>query len=364
MDEDRFPPTWIDFMDCSSNRYKHRNRARLRCVPNHALAISSGRARASLLCCFLIAGGFAGLCGCTATAQSSTLAKSEFDADRAYAYLKKICDLGPRPSGSQAMQRMQQLVTEHCEKLGAKVDRQTFVARHPENGAPVNMTNLIVRWQPEMTDRILLSAHYDTRPFPDQDPVNPRGTFLGANDGGSGVALCMEMAHVFSKTKLPVGVDFVLFDGEEFLFDDNRDRNLYFLGSTHFAQQVAAGALPGKYRKGALVDMIADKNLDLYYEANSLRYAESVCVEIWDTAKRIGVKEFIPRFRHDVRDDHLPLNTIAKIPTADLIDFDYPKVGARNSYWHTEQDVVRNCSGASICKVADVLLEWIRVQKP
>lgn len=301
--------------------------------------------------------------GCSDAEAVNVPYKSEFDANRAMGYLKAVCDLGPRPSGSAAMQQMQAMITEHCEELGAKVERQSFVARHPQDGSPVTMTNLIVRWQPEVRERLLLCAHYDTRPFPDRDPVRPRGVFVGANDGGSGVALCMEMAHAFAKEKFPVGVDFVLFDGEEFLFDEIRDAQLYFLGSTHFAQQVAAGALPGVYRKAALVDMIADKELDLYYEANSMRYAASVCQEIWGIAKRLKIREFMPRQRHDVRDDHLPLNTIAKIPTADLIDFDYPKPGSRESYWHTEKDIPANCSGESICKVADVLLEWIRSQK-
>ena len=301
--------------------------------------------------------------GCTNATALNAQTRSAFNSDRAFGYLKAVCDLGPRPSGSEAMQKMQSLVTEHCEKLGAKVERQSFVVRHPEDGTPVTMTNLIVRWQPELSDRILLCAHYDTRPFPDRDPIRPRGVFIGANDGGSGVALCMEMAHAFSKEKMPVGVDFVLFDGEEFLFDEQRDRELYFLGSTYFAEQVAAGAMPGKYRKGALVDMIADKELDLYYERNSMLHASQVCKEIWDVAKRLRIREFLPRERHDVRDDHIPLNTIAKIPTADLIDFDYPKPGSRDNYWHTEKDRLDKCSGESICKVADVLLEWIRSQK-
>jgi glutaminyl-peptide cyclotransferase len=291
------------------------------------------------------------------------VAPPPFNSQRAFDYLLAICDLGPRPSGSRGMAQMQQIVTGHCEKFGAQVERQTFMARHPNDGSPVEMTNLIVRWNPEQKERVLLCAHYDTRPFPDQDPVNPRGVFIGANDGGSGVALLMEMAHAFSKEKFNVGVDFVLFDGEEFLFDPQRDRDLYFLGSTHFAQQIAAGTYPTRYRCGILVDMIADKNLDLYYEANSMRYAKELCIEVWKVAERLKIKEFRPRVRHDIRDDHMPMNSIARVPTIDIIDFDYPAPGSRVSFWHTEQDVPANCSGESICKVASVLLEWLRQQR-
>ncbi len=310
----------------------------------------------------MVAGSTALLASCSRPVEADYQSTSQLNSQRAFSYLQTVCDLGPRPSGSEAIKKLQKLVTDHCEKLGAKVDRQSFMARHPENGSPVEMTNLIIRWQPELTNRVLLCAHYDTRPFPDRDPRRPRGVFIGANDGGSGVALCMELAHVFEKTKFKVGVDFVLFDGEEFLFDDNRDRHLYFLGSIHFAQQVAAKALPGTYSKGILVDMIADKELDLYYEENSMRFAPQLCEEVWSIAKRLKIDSFKPRRRHDIRDDHLELNRIAKIPTIDLIDFDYPKVGSRESYWHTEQDLPNKCSGKSICKVGDVLIEWLKAQ--
>ncbi len=294
---------------------------------------------------------------------SNWKATSAIDTKRAMDYLQQICDLGPRPSGSVAMDRMRQIVTQHCQDLGASVTLQPFQARHPESGEPVSMVNLIVSWLPEKTDRVLLCAHYDTRPFPDQDRINPRGRFIGANDGGSGVALLMELCHALKKLPLNVGVDFVLFDGEEFLFDERRDANLYFLGSTYFAQQVALGAVPGKYRSGILVDMIADKRLDLFYEANSFRYNRELNEQIWEIAKKQQIREFKPRINHEIRDDHLPLNQIAKIPTIDLIDFDYPSPGSRVQFWHTQQDIPANCSGESIGKVASVLLEWLKSLK-
>ncbi len=285
------------------------------------------------------------------------------DTKRAMSYLQQICDLGPRPSGSAAMEQMRQIVTQHCEQFSATVNRQTFQARHPENGSAVSMTNLVVSWLPEKNERVLLCAHYDTRPFPDQDRVNPRGRFIGANDGASGVALLMEMCHALKDLPLAVGVDFVLFDGEEFLFDDRRDAHLYFLGSTHFAQQLAMGESRQTYRCGILVDMIADKRLDLYYEANSFRYNRELNERIWEIAKQLHIREFKPRINHEIRDDHLPLNQIAKIPTIDLIDFDYPTPGSRVQFWHTQQDIAANCSGESICKVASVLLEWLKSLK-
>ena len=151
----------------------------------------------------------------TGTGQS--LDTLPFDGRRSYAHLKEICALGPRFSGSPGMVKQQELLEKHFRELGAKVDRQRFRVRHPLSGDPVDMSNLIIQWHPDRQDRILLCAHYDTRPFPDRDPDprRRRGTFLGANDGASGVALLMELGRLMPQLKSRWGVDFVLFDGEE-----------------------------------------------------------------------------------------------------------------------------------------------------
>ena len=110
------------------------------------------------------------------------------DAVRAYRYLQSICRLGPRPSGSRGMQAQQRLLASHFSRFGARVTRQSFDRPDPRTGKAVRMTNMVVSWHPKRLRRILLCCHYDTRPFPDLDRVNPRGRFIGANDGGSGVA--------------------------------------------------------------------------------------------------------------------------------------------------------------------------------
>ncbi|MBU4398939.1 MAG: M28 family peptidase, partial [Planctomycetes bacterium] len=117
-----------------------------------------------------------------------------FNGVRAYQYLKQLCAIGPRPSGSPGMARQQKMLAEHFQKLGGQVEFQRFQVRDPRNGAWVPMANIIVRWHLRSTNRILLCAHYDTLPFPLEDPKNPRGTFVGANDSASGVALLMELA--------------------------------------------------------------------------------------------------------------------------------------------------------------------------
>ena len=284
-----------------------------------------------------------------------------YDSDRAFGYLQQLCDLGPRPSGSDAMVRQQQMLQKFFTNRGAAVTMQTFDIRHPEDGSDVALANLIASWHPERSKRYLLCAHYDTRPFPDQDRLNRRGIFIGANDGASGTAALMELAHQMNELPQDVGVDIVLFDGEEFVWQQGRDD--YFLGSTFFARKYIASPPAIPYQAGILLDMIGDRELTIYYEQNSLRYARDVVKSIWRTADNLGVRAFVPRARHTIDDDHIPLNKIAGIPTVDLIDFDYPRVGiGAPSYWHTEQDIPENCSGDSLAAVVWVVHQWLKGQ--
>ncbi len=217
------------------------------------------------------------------------------------------------------------------------------------------MANVICQWDGDAKERILLATHYDTRPLPDRDP-NPwrrrSGTFIGANDGASGVALLMELAHWLPQIECRYGIDFVLLDGEEFVFDD---RHPYFLGSQWFAQQYIKRPPPYRYRWGVLLDMVGDANLQIYQERYSMNWPDTrpLVLDLWAAARRIGVDEFIDRRGQAVRDDHLKLRNIAKIPTCNIIDFDYP-------YWHTEGDTPDKCSAQSLAKVGRVVSEWLR----
>jgi len=275
------------------------------------------------------------------------------DAQRALGYLKALCDLGPRPSGSQGMERQQQMIAAHFTELGARVRFQSFDAAHPKTGRPVEMNNIIVCWHPDAKERVLLGCHYDTRPLPDRDR-NPRlareGRFVGANDGASGVAVLMEMGNHLRSIAPRYGVDFVFFDGEELVYHAT---DPYFLGSEHFARNYKDHPPEHRYVMGAVIDMVGDKDLQIYMETNSLLYAPAVTESIWKAARSAGVKEFIHRERHEISDDHLPLNRIAGIPTCDVIDFDF-------EHWHTTRDVPSNCSAGSLGKVAKVMLAWLQ----
>ncbi len=287
---------------------------------------------------------------------------ARFDGKRSYDYLRKICDFGSRASGTPGMRQQQELLEKHFSALGGKVTYQRFQKRrHPITGQPVPMANLIVTFHPESTERILLCAHYDTRPLPDRDP-HPRrrrnGVFLGANDGASGVAVLMELAHHVAALPNRVGLDFVLFDGEELVYDERRDP--YFLGSEWFARQYVAQPPKHRYLAGILLDMVGDAKLSVYQEWHSATWPDTrgLVTEVWGTAQRLGVKEFIPRIKYRVKDDHLPLHNIAKIPVIDVIDYEYPDNS--NRYWHTTSDAPGRCSAASLGKVGWVMQEWLR----
>ncbi|MFM8496047.1 MAG: M28 family peptidase [Planctomycetia bacterium] len=280
----------------------------------------------------------------------------QFSGARAFKHLESIAALGPRPSGSPGMARQRELIIAHFQAAGGKVARQPFQIRDRHSGQPVPMENLIVEWHPGRTDRVLLGAHYDTRPFPDRDPADPRGVFLGVNDGGSGVAALMELSAAVKALDGQVGVDFVLFDAEEYVV---APRDPYCLGSNFFARQYAAarqaGTLPYHYRCGVILDMVADRDLEIFQEQQSATWPDTqpVVDALWGAAARMGVRQFVPRPKYTIEDDHVPLRMIGRIPTCDVIDFDYPQ-------WHTTRDTIEHCSAESLEAVGSVVLEWLR----
>jgi hypothetical protein len=285
--------------------------------------------------------------------------RAEFSGQQAMAHLERICGLGPRVSGSPGMTAQRTLLVNHFRDAGARVTGQAFKTEDRRTGKPVHMENLVVAWHPDRSERILIGVHYDTRPFPDRDPVDPQGTFLGANDGASGVAVLMELARFMPSLPGPVGVDFVCFDAEEYVVGA---RDPYCLGSTYFARRYVADRRADprlhRYRAGVILDMVADKDLQIWQEQQSVMWPDTqpVVAELWGVAARLGVREFVPRPKYTVQDDHVPLRMIAKIPTCDVIDFDYPA-------WHTTADTPANCAPESLEAVGRVVHAWLLDQR-
>jgi hypothetical protein len=284
-----------------------------------------------------------------------------FDSARAMGYLKEICNIGPRISGSEGMKKQQDLLKKHFEAQGGKVELQTFTARQKSQPRPVEMANIIVSWHPDRQRRVIICSHYDTRPIADQEPdrLKWHDPFLSANDGGSGVALLMELAHQMKDFKTEVGVDFVLFDGEEYIFDPGPDHDKYFFGSEYFADAHAksrskrtAGGRKLEYVGAVLLDMIAGKKPRFPIEPNSWERAPALVEQLWTIARAQGCELFVVQEGTRVMDDHLALNQKG-IPAVDIIDFDY-------EHWHRLSDVPDNCSGDSMYQVARVLTAWLK----
>ncbi len=280
-------------------------------------------------------------------------AERPFDAGRSMTYLKDLCKIGTRISGSAGMKKQQELLKKHFEALGGKVEMQEFTA--VQNSRPnqqVAMANMIVKWHPERTRRVILCSHYDTRPKADEekDPRKQEQPFLSANDGGSGVALLMELAHHMKNLPTEVGVDFVFFDGEEYIFD--RDHDKYFFGSEHFASAYQQNRSKYIYLGAILFDMIGGKNAQFPVEPNSAILAGKLVVDVWMIAADQKCAAFRNTYGRDVLDDHLALNA-GGIPAIDIIDFDYP-------HWHKLSDTPENCSGESLQQVARVVTVWLQ----
>jgi hypothetical protein len=274
-----------------------------------------------------------------------------FDAKRAMGYLDDVCAIGPRISGTDGMEKQQALLKKHFEDAGGKVELQKFTARQASQKKPVEMANLIVSYFPDREKRIVLCSHYDTRPIADQerDPRKWHDTFISANDGGSGVALLMELANHLKDLKTEVGVDLVFFDGEEYVWEKS-DR--YFFGSEHFAAEYRKNKPKYKYVAGILLDMVGGKNARFPLEPNSWFNAQPLCEQVWGTAAELKAKAFVAEEGTAVEDDHVALNR-GGIPTIDIIDFSY-------AHWHKLTDTPENCSGDSLEQVAKVLSVWLQ----
>lgn len=278
-----------------------------------------------------------------------------FDEKRAMGYLEAICRLGPRISGSEGMKKQQELLQKHFETLGAKVELQRFTGRQNSRPQPVELANMIVSWHPDRKRRVIFCSHYDTRPIADQEPNRRhwQEPFLSANDGGSGVALLMEMANHMKELKTTVGVDFVFFDAEEYIFEREKDR--YFIGSEHFATMWRRSREKPEYMAAILLDMVGGKNARFPGEQHSLFKAGALVEQVWRVAAQLKCSAFVTQVGPAVMDDHLALNEVG-IPAIDIIDFDYP-------HWHRLTDTPANCSGESLAQVAKVLGVWVQMAR-
>jgi len=270
-----------------------------------------------------------------------------FSADSAYYFVEKQVSFGPRVPNTLAHNNAGDYIIETLEGYGIEVQVQHFRAVSFDN-KNLSLRNIIASFNPEKTKRILLAAHWDTRPYADKDEdESKRGDAIdGANDGASGVAVLLEIARVMSsfKNAPDVGVDMIFFDGEDWGFLNYESRpptpagleSWYCLGSQHWSKNKHKANYSAYY--GILLDMVGAKGAMFPQEGTSMQYAPSVVKKVWDWGNALGHGNlFIYDRKQSITDDHQFVNSIGKIPMIDIVHWDESN-GYFGDFHHTMKD--------------------------
>jgi len=280
-----------------------------------------------------------------------------FNGNAAFTHLVAQCDFGPRNPGSVGHQKALDYFLNVLATLADTVSTQSFSEVMPRSKQKVEMHNIIAQFNPKAKKQIMISAHWDTRPWGDRSLSIMRKDqpILGANDGASGVAILLELAKVLHDNPQKIGVNLVLFDAED--FGSSGDSWSYCKGSQYFAKN-----LPITLPDYAInLDMVGDANLEIYIERISYKQNPSLVLELWGLAEELKLSGFKKMAYHSIFDDHVPLYELAGIPAVDIIDFDYPD--EKTNYHHTYNDIVENCSPESLRQVGTLMVHHIYNQQ-
>jgi glutaminyl-peptide cyclotransferase len=276
-----------------------------------------------------------------------------FNQDSAYFFVEKQVSFGPRIPNSTNHVRCADYLVQTLKKFGAKVMEQDFQAK-TYDGKMLRSKNIIASINPEASKRILLAAHWDTRPWSDEDDKSPAKTFDGANDGASGVGVLIEIARAINRAekKPAVGIDIILFDAED--YGKSEHQNSYCLGSQYWAKNKHIPNYSAYY--GILLDMVGAKGARFSKEGVSMEYAPSIVNKVWDQASSLGYNQyFIHQVAGSITDDHYYVNKEAKIPMIDIIEYD-PDSGF-GDYWHTQEDNMQVIDKNTLKAVGQTLLQ-------
>jgi len=267
------------------------------------------------------------------------------NAARAMQYVREVVALGPRPIGSDPHRKLEAYLLAHLR--GVTVEHDDFTASTPAGSLPIH--NIIAKFPGARPGAVVIATHYDTL-------LRVKG-FVGANDGGSGTGLLLELANQLRGTKRNgYSVWLVWLDGEEAVRQWSDTDSLY--GSRHLAEKWQKDGTISRIKAFLLADMIGDADLNIDRDQNSTAWLEDL---VWQAASRLGYQSHFYARENAVTDDHIPFAK-AGAPVADLIDFDY---GYNNVFWHTTQDTLDKLSPKSLEITGEVLLEtvWLLDQK-
>jgi glutaminyl-peptide cyclotransferase len=263
----------------------------------------------------------------------------KFDSGRAWEHLRQLVALGPRPSGSPAIEGTRKYIKDQLAAAGLTATEQPWDEQTPID--KVRMVNLIATIPGAHRDRIVIAGHYDTKLFREF-------RFVGASDGGSSAAFLLEIARVLKTRKNPLTIDIVFLDGEEARMPEwHGTDNTY--GSRHYVDLAKKDGSLGTLKAMLLVDMIGDRDLDIRRETSSTAWLTDL---VWSAAKRQGLDNYFVPESARIEDDHLPF-LAAGVPSVDIIDLENYQMRGK---WHTAQDTLDACSARSLQVVGDTLL--------
>ncbi len=314
-------------------------------------------------------------CGCkksTPVVSSDTEAdytqvSPAFDADSAYHYVQQQVDFGARIPNSPAHKACGDYLVAQLKTFGAAVSEQKTILT-AYDGTKINARNIIGSFLPDKQERVLLFAHWDSRPFSDHDanPDKHREPVLGANDGASGVGVLLEIARQLGKLSPQIGIDIIFFDAEDYgeatFAQDIPDGDWWCLGSQYWGKNTHVAGYQARF--GILLDMVGAPDATFYKEGISREYAPYVIEKVWRTAHRLGYgKYFVDANGGYITDDHLYVNKFAKVPSIDIIQQDANTRTGFGHYWHTTKDDMSNISKETLKAVGQTVMEVVYKEK-
>ena len=285
----------------------------------------------------------------------------KFNSDSAYHYVKKQVDFGPRVISTRSWAKCALWLEKKLLNYTPNVIVQEANTTTYDKKSHV-LKNIIASFNPEKKNRIALFAHWDSRHIADHDTINQSDPILGANDGGSGVGVLIELARQFNIKDPKIGVDIILFDAEDYGQPENSGypymEDSWCLGSQHWSKNPHTPYYTARY--GILLDMVAGKDATFYLEGYSTMFASSILQKVWKTGHNLGYgRHFIFEESPKITDDHFYVNTIAKIPTIDIIEYDPNTKNGFNKYWHTHGDDMNNIDKNTLNAVGQTLIDVI-----
>ena len=284
-----------------------------------------------------------------------------FNEDSAYSFIEKQVSFGPRVPNLKAHKECGDYLVAKLKSYGANVIEQRAEAT-TWDGVKLDMRNIIAQFNPEERKRVLLCAHWDSRPRADEDSEEQDMPILGANDGASGVGVLLEVARHLQASLPYVGVDIIFFDAEDWGVS-RAGSDTYCLGSQYWSRNTHVPAYTARF--GILLDMVGAKDAIFAWEGYSLQFAPGIAKKVWNAAAGLGYSNYFQKIeRGGILDDHYFVNVEAGVPTIDIIQYDPATDSKFGAYWHTHDDDMDVISKPTLKAVGQTLLKVVYSEKP